>query len=264
MFRYTGVDFAMSASAEADFTVIFTIALDENGVRWIVDIQRGKGWGYQEQLDRIKEVYAKYLPDVIHAEANQMQRIFTDEVVRETDIPIRKFFTSGVMPRQPWRRGMTQLTMGKHHIDRGVPSMRMSLENRKWRIPRGDAKSIEITDIWIGEMMAMGWLNGRVNSVGDHDDTVMACWMADTAARMGGFRFSFGDDATEKGVVPEMSVPGQEVPEIVAGKDLSGYISGQHDSDNFQDAEYDDMMPPRDGAPRASDLGLGIFNDFGL
>lgn len=54
----------------------------------------------------------------------------------------------------------------------------MSLENGKWRIPRGDARSIEETDTWIGEMGAIGWINGKVQSVGTHDDTVMACFPA--------------------------------------------------------------------------------------
>lgn len=191
---YTGVDFAMSASSSADYTVIFTVAKDLQGNRWLANIRRGRGWGFQRQLDEIKEEYALMRPGVIHAEANQMQRIFTDELVRETDLPVRKFFTSGVQPKKPSKKGMGQLTLGKHHLERGVPSLRMSLENRKWRIPRGDARSIELTDTWMGELQAMSWQDGKVVSVGTHDDMAMATWMADTAVRMGGFNFSFGDE----------------------------------------------------------------------
>jgi hypothetical protein len=55
------------------------------------------------------------------------------------------------------------------------------LENKKWRIPRGDAHSIELTNLWMGEMSSIGWIDGKVQSVGDHDDSVMACWICNCA-----------------------------------------------------------------------------------
>ncbi len=81
----------------------------------------------------------------------------------------------------------------------------MGLEARKWRFPRGDANSIELTDLWIGEMGAMGWIDGKVVSVGEHDDLTLACWIADAAARMGGAKFGFLEDA-----------PGQPAPVTAA------------------------------------------------
>lgn len=231
---YTGVDFAMSTSTGADYTVIFTVAKDPYGVRWIANVRRGRGWSFQRQLDEIKEEYALMNPAVIHAEANQMQRIFTDELLRETDMPIRKFFTSGVQPRQPWRKGMTQVTMGKHHLDRGVPSLRMSLENRKWRIPRGDERSIEITDVWMGELQGMSWQDGKVVTVGNHDDLVMACWMADAAVRMGGFNFSFG---SESAAGPVALADGQHAVDRVMIQGAQG-ASNTEPVDNPPDPTY--------------------------
>jgi len=244
----------MSASASADYTVIFTVAVDAQGCRWVVDIVRGKGWGFQKQIDLIKEAYAKYQPDVIHAEANQMQRIFTDEIVRETDLPIRKFFTSGVQPKQPWRHGMSSLTMGKHSLDRGVPSLRMQLENKKWRIPRGDARSIEETDVWISEMMSMGWINGKVGSVGDHDDTVMSCWICDAAIRMGGFSFGSGDEAEGQGPGATLGIT---VPNV-ADPEIGQYREEIHPND---DVSAD--LPLGEGAPSALDFVSGGGGGFG-
>lgn len=257
--RYTGVDFAMSSSASADWTVIFTVAVDDVGNRWLANIRRGKGWAFQRQLDEIKEEYVLMRPDVIHAEANQMQRIFTEEIIRETDLPIRKFYTAGVQPKQPWRKGMGSLTMGKHHIDRGVPSMRISLENGKWRVPRGDEYSIELTDIWMGELMAMSWQNGQVISVGDHDDTVMAMWMCDTAVRMGGFNFSFGATSTE--VQESQEAPGSDLP-----PPGNGHKEQLEEPELQKPAETVASQPesavpsewrPSEGAPRPTDLGFG-------
>jgi hypothetical protein len=181
------VDIAMSAETGGDYFVIFTVAVDGRGNRWVANLRREKGMSFQAQLDAIKDEYYLMKPETILIEANQMQRVWTDEIVRETDIPVKKFFTTGVggtQPAQPWKKGATSISVNKHHLDRGVP-LRISLENRKWRIPRGDEKSIELTDYWIGEMGAIGWIDGKVQSVGEHDDMPMACWMTNTAVTMG-------------------------------------------------------------------------------
>lgn len=174
-----GVDFALSASVQADYTVIWTMGIDDHGNRWIIDIQRGKGMGYQDQLSKINEIAKKYDPALVFLEANQAQRIFGDELIRTTDIPIKLFTTHAT---------------NKHALDKGVPSLRVLLENGKFRIPRGDARSVEVTNWWRDEMRNMTWVEGKVTSVGTHDDTVMACWICDQAIRAGGFSFDFGDE----------------------------------------------------------------------
>lgn len=190
--RYTGVDIAMSAEAGADFFVIFTVAVTPDGIRYIANIRREHGWSFSRQIDAIKEEYYYMRPEVIHIEANQAQRVWGDEIIRTTDIPVRRFFTTGVGGRQPlnsWKKGATNVAVNKHHIDRGVPGMRMVLEHQKYRIPRGDENSIKLTDVWIGEMGSIGWINGKIQTVGKHDDTVMAGWMCETAVKMGGRQF---------------------------------------------------------------------------
>ena len=184
--RYAGVDIAMSTEIGSDYFVVFIVALDKLGNRWIVEIIRERGMTFQSQKDVIKDCYVKFRPDMFHIEANQMQRVWPQELRRETDIPIRSFFTTGITPKKPWRKGMTSIAVNKHHIDRGIPSLRMSFENRKWRIPRGDERSIELTDLWMGELQCMSVHSGKVVSVGEHDDLTMATWFCDVAIRMGG------------------------------------------------------------------------------
>lgn len=179
---YMGVDFALSSSVEADYTVIWVMGLDEYGNRWIVDIQRGKGLPYQDQLSKINEVARKYEPALIFLESNQAQRIFGDELIRTTDLPIKLFNTNATH---------------KHALDKGVPSLRVLLENGKFRIPRGDARSVELTNTWRDEMRSFTYVEGSLKSVGTHDDTVMACWICDQAIRAGGFSFDFGDDLSD-------------------------------------------------------------------
>ena len=176
--RYTGVDIAMSSSVSADYTVVLTVGLDNFGNRWLVDIQRAKGMAYKDQLSMINAVGRKYEPMLIFIEDNQMQRIFGDELIRLSDLPICKFTT----------------TAEKHALDKGIPSLRILLENGKFRIPRGDKRSVELTDLLIEEMHSFTFQDGKVISVGGHDDMALALWIADQAVKRGGFQFSFGDE----------------------------------------------------------------------
>lgn len=186
---FMGVDFALSSSVEADYTVIWTMGVDAQGNRWVIDIQRGKGLSYADQLSKINEIGKLYEPALIFVEANQAQRIFGDELIRETDLPIKLFTTSAA---------------NKNALDKGVPSLRILLENRKFRIPRGDKRSVEMTNSWRDEMRSFTWIDGKLQGVGTHDDTVMACWICDQAIRAGGFSFDFGEDVGEEGDLDKM------------------------------------------------------------
>ena len=126
----------------------------------------------------IAKVANLYDPGLVYVESNQAQRIFGEELMRETDLPIKLFQTGDQ----------------KNSLSNGVPAIRILLENNKFRIPRGDAHSIEMTDIWIHEMTSMTIRSGKVTSLGDHDDTVSACWIAEQAIKNGSFDFSFEEE----------------------------------------------------------------------
>ena len=173
---FMGVDFALSANVGADYTVLFVVGVDQVGNRWVIDIVRQKGMEFQNQLQLIKNIGRRYRCDSIYLESNQAQRIFGDELIRTTDLPIKN----------------VQTGEEKHSVEKGVPSLRRILENEKFRIPRGDDRSKRITDIWIDEMQSFTFDGGRVVSVGSHDDTVMALYVCDKAIREGSFSFTFG------------------------------------------------------------------------
>jgi hypothetical protein len=167
---YIGVDFAFSASASADFFVICVLGVDDQQNRWLIDMDRGKGVSFSEQKARIVQAGRRYPPAIMHLESNQAQRIAADELKRETDLPIRKF----------------QTTAEKHSLTNGLPSLRILLENNKFRFPYGDKRSEEMVDLLIGEAGNFTWQNGKAMSAGGHDDTVFALFLADRAIARGG------------------------------------------------------------------------------
>jgi hypothetical protein len=173
--RYTGADFAISTSVGADWTVFFTVAVDAHGNRFIIDIFRAKGMDFNDQIAQLKNIYARYRPQLMYLESNQMQKIFPMELRRTTALPVKDFVT-GVQ---------------KNSFEKGVPSLRMLFENRKYQIPRGDEQSVRLTDLWIKELTSFGWERGKLAGVGSHDDIVMASWLCEEACKGTGFSYEF-------------------------------------------------------------------------
>lgn len=227
---YVGVDFAISASTSADYTVVFVMGVDANGNRWVVDILRHKGLGYQQQISLIHAVSMKYDPDIIFLESNQMQRIFGDELIRTSGLPIHKFITTGSGKKTVKHPSGNTITQNKNSLEGGVPALRVLLENGKFRIPRGDAESVEKSEIWIQEMKHFTWLEGKLQGVGSHDDCVMACWICDQAVKRGGFKFSTGDE------------------DDLEGLDFDAFLAEQtgEDEEEVEDgeAQLDDVVDP--------------------
>lgn len=176
---YMGVDIARSSSVGADYFVIFVIARSNTGEHIIMDIRRSRGLPFQQQLQEIEIAAALYDPSIILIESNAMQQIYTDEMRRLTDLPVKPFLT---------------LATNKYPLDRGVPGLRILLEGQKVVIPKGDEISLKLSGIWEDECTQFGFIDGKLQGIGEHDDTVMSWWFAVEAAKMGGFSFSFGDE----------------------------------------------------------------------
>lgn len=165
---FFGVDVAQSAEVGADNFVICVMAVDDLGNRFVINMLAEKGMPFHAQLAAIEDWAARYEPDMIYIEANASQRIYGDELIRTTDLPIGKYVTSAA---------------GKNSLESGVPGLRPLIENGKLRFARGDAESIQITDPLIAELGCFAWVDGKLQGVGAHDDRVMALFLCDQAVR---------------------------------------------------------------------------------
>lgn len=237
--RFIGVDFAMSTNVAADYTALFVVGLDKAGNRWIIDIVRDKGLGFQEQLSLINATAKKYNPQWIYCEKNAMQRIFGDELIRTSDLPIKNVHTGE----------------NKHSLEKGVPALRVLLENQKVRIPRGDGPSVQKTDEWTNEMHNLTFQNGKVISVGEHDDTAMAWYIAEQAIREGTFGFSFGEEDGDREAYQEV-MAGLPMPDVDWIDDDEFYEEEMLDP-NFVPGEM-----PRVGRPKQ--YGAQLVDPFGI
>jgi hypothetical protein len=121
----TGADFAMSANVGADYSVFTTWGVDEYNHYWLLNIWRGKGKSYNEQLAVLKQINTNFRPDVIYCESNQAQVIFT-QGAKEAGLPVHEFHTG----------------VNKYDLKSGLPGLTILFEQGRLHFPRGDQYSI--------------------------------------------------------------------------------------------------------------------------
>jgi phage terminase large subunit-like protein len=173
---FTGVDLALSATVGADYTVITTLGIDRFQRRWILDIRRKKGLSLMEQLREVESVYRTYRPAKILIENNGFQKVFADELIKNTDMPVE---------------GFTTTAHNKNDLAQGVPGLQILFENKKFVIARKTERDLKITDVLINELKCFTWQEGKLQGLGAHDDTVMSLWIANMAASSYSFNFDF-------------------------------------------------------------------------
>lgn len=169
---YTGVDLGHSrrkassgrARKEKPYTVIFTLALDEQKRRWPVEIRRGH-WTGPETAKQIIEVHQRHLPEAIVVENNAYQDTLLDW--------IRLVTPDATIPLEPFTTGAN-----KADEQTGLPGLAAEFESGAWIIPtsggHGEDCRCELC-VWVDEM--------KNYPAAPLSDTIMACWFAREAAR---------------------------------------------------------------------------------
>lgn len=172
----TSVDFSISSSVGADYTVIMTAGIDDKDNIWLMNITRFKGKKFAEQMAVIKQINVAFKPDVIMMEDNVFQQIFVQESDR-VGLPVQGHTTG----------------KNKYDLKAGLPGLAILFERGKIRIPRGNQESIDLSDLLASELSSVTWTEKGLEGVGEHDDMAMAMWILSLAAKKltTGFTFKF-------------------------------------------------------------------------
>lgn len=164
-------DFAMSESIGADYCVVMVAKLNiANQKRELIWAVRDKGWSFQTQVNALRFACRMFDVDLGIVENNSFQRWVRQETERWPE-------TAGkILGHQT---GIEKISMKD-----GIPMLTLPLSQRLWTFPSADDRSRDFAHIWQSEMNAMGWVNDKLQGVGEHDDTVMAFWLLERAVRM--------------------------------------------------------------------------------
>ena len=166
--HFIGWDTAIASDKNADFTAMTVLrTLPDENVKQIVGIVHERGMSSVAQKRQIIILNQKFQPDLIELEGNNFQRMFAMELneIRE-DIPIRTFMTT--------RTKKESLFM----------SLLMAFEQGRIKTPYGDERSKKFTHKLEEELNRFGMQkNGRLESVGTHDDLAMSLALANWATK---------------------------------------------------------------------------------
>ena len=195
--HFIGWDTAIASDKNADFTAMTVLRQPpDDNVKQIVGIVHERGLSSVAQKRQIILLNQRFQPDLIELEGNNFQRMFAMELneMRE-DIPIRTFMTT--------RTRKESLFM----------SLLMAFEQGQIKTPYGNEKSRIFTHKLEEELNRFGMQkNGRLESVGVHDDLAMSLALANWATKE--FRGSI--------VMLDDILPGLD--NIITGKGNGGWM----------------------------------------
>jgi len=161
--HFIGWDTAIASDKNADYTAMLVLRTPpEDNIKQIVGIVHEKGLGGAAQKKHILLLNNRFQPDLIELEGNNFQRMFAAELQdMRGDIPIRTFMTT--------RQRKESMFM----------SLLMAFEQGQIKTPYGDERSREFTHKLESELNRFGMQkNGKLESVGTHDDLAMALALA--------------------------------------------------------------------------------------
>tara|TARA_R100000544_G_C2225039_1_gene60113 strand:- start:1138 stop:2343 length:1206 start_codon:yes stop_codon:yes gene_type:complete len=196
--HFVGWDPAIASDANADYTAMTILRiLPDSDEKQIVHSVHQKGLNSSAQKKEVIMINSRFRPDLIELEGNNFQRMFEVELkeMRE-DIPIKTFMTT--------RQKKESMFM----------SLLLAFEQGQIKTPWGDEKSKEFTRKLETELSRFGMQkNGRLESVGSHDDLAMSLALANWATKEFKGSIVLLDDYLEGvdswfGDVPQNSVAG--------------------------------------------------------
>jgi hypothetical protein len=168
-----GYDLAASAEVRADYCCLIVVAVHkQTRRRRVLWAYREKGLGYDEQIELLRAVCRRYHVAVGVVEANGFQRWIRDACARFPETASKVFgHTTG---------------RDKGSLEDGVPALKLGIKGGLWdgALPAGDDESSAFTSTLRTEAAAFGWKDGKLQGVGEHDDTVMALWLTNIGVRM--------------------------------------------------------------------------------
>lgn len=154
----TGVDLAVQRGDANDLTALFTIYIDEEGTRRVLECQAGK-WTGPEIIDRIEDVHARF-GSIVVVENNAAQDYILQFARKRSAVPVVPFTTG----------------RNKAHPEFGIEGLAVEMSNGKWKIPNHAEKMHAEVQEWVEELL---YYDPREHT----GDRLMASWFAREGAR---------------------------------------------------------------------------------
>ena len=166
--HFIGHDPAIASDKNADYTAMTVMRMKpEEEKKEIIHVVHEQGMSSVAQKRMMVTLNNKFQPDLIELEGNNFQRMLEQEMRElKADMPIRIFMTT--------RTRKESLFM----------SLLLAFEQGHIKTPYGDERSRKYTNALEQELNRFGMQkNGKLESVGTHDDLAMSIALANWASK---------------------------------------------------------------------------------
>lgn len=154
-------DLAWSERTGGDYLVCATAVVDkQRGQARLIQMERWQRLTFDEQCRLIEAKWRQYRPHIVVVESDGAQQVWTQHLSSTTAVPV-----------------VPHAAANKKDFTSGVPGILISFQNRKWEFPydRNGWNHSEMEN-FLSELEAFGFVEGKLEGVGEHDDTVMCFW----------------------------------------------------------------------------------------
>jgi hypothetical protein len=159
----SGWDLAWSERVGGDRLVRCTAMYDRvTHKRRLLNLQRyPAGLKYAEQCSLIELAWGLFQDDLVVIESDAAQKIWAQTMESTTAVPVYRH----------------EAGEDKRSLATGVPSLLIDLDSERWVFPYAkDGLGFDEMQNLLTEAEAFGFIDGRLEGVGEHDDAVMAWW----------------------------------------------------------------------------------------
>ena len=155
---YIGWDPAISADKRADYTCMVVIGMDENRHKRVIHVHHEKNMDFNQQISKIIELNTRFSPVIIELETNNFAMAFNQVLQEISDLPIKPF------------------NMSRMKKEALIHTLQLHFEQRHLLLPYKDEGSTKRhMNALLNELSMFTMLdNGKMESLGAHDDMVIA------------------------------------------------------------------------------------------
>lgn len=155
-------DLAWSEKIGGDWLVKITGVLHlRTGRKRVIDIRRWQGLTYPQQCELIVQQHRLYHDNAVVIESDAAQVIWSQTLETTSEVPVLRHAAGD----------------DKRSLHIGVPALLIDFANQRWSFPYAPSSPrVEEVENLLVELGAFGFSNGKLEGVGEHDDTVMALW----------------------------------------------------------------------------------------
>ena len=163
-------DFAISGKIGSDFSVFGVWGVDYDNNYHLVNLWRKQSSSYDEQINQIVGMDARFRPNEIICETNGFQQIMADMAKKRGLKNVKEFVTTGAK---------------KKDSKEGLPSLSAIFERGEIKIPYAEGETRNMTETIFGEFNSISFREdkGTLEGTGSHDDIPMMSYIGITTLR---------------------------------------------------------------------------------